>query len=100
MSGEILLNGSADALVPEAARRALHNLPKSGLKSGIVIDLVEYPEMGHVGVRCYSNQVAQVTVEERVKLFERMGVMVNVLKSFGVSASLEKVPGGPPLYER
>jgi hypothetical protein len=98
MSGEILLNRGADDLVPEAAKRALHNLPKFGV-NGVVIDLVEYPSMGHVGVRCYQNQVAGMTIEQRLKLFERMNTMVTILKSFGVTASFEKVPGGPPIYD-
>ena len=99
MSGGILLNKEPNDLVPEAAKRALHNMPAFSNK-GVVIDLVEYPDFGHVAVRAYQGQLAKLPVEERQKVYERMGMMITILRTFGISASMEKVAGVPPKYER
>lgn len=98
MSGAILLNGEPDNnLIPEAAKRALHNLPVFE-RRGLAFDLIEYPTMGHVAIRCYLGQLAPLDVQERVKVFERLVLMQGILRSFGVSASIEKVEGLPPNY--
>jgi hypothetical protein len=86
-------------IIPEDARRALHNIP-AFYKKGVVIDLIEYEIEEHIGVRCYQNQVAGMPVEDRARLFERMNLMVGILRQHGVSASTEKVRGNPPAYER
>jgi hypothetical protein len=94
------LESSNTGLIPEAAKRALHNLPKFNNGEKIIIDLVEYPELAHVGVRCYQEQLDGVSVEVRLRVFERMAMMVKVLATWNVSASMEKVPGKPPTYVR
>lgn len=97
MSGVELLNISTgdDPIIPFEAHRALHNVP-AFYDKGIVIDIVEYPEPRHVGVRCYEGQVARMNVEDRAALYERMKMMVGILRSYQVSASMEKVGGNPP----
>lgn len=82
-------------LIPDQARREIHNLPVTK-KSGIVIDLVEYQDIDHVGVRMYENDLGKVPVENRLRAFEHANVIVNILRSHGVSSSLEKVAGDPP----
>jgi hypothetical protein len=65
-------------------------------KSGIVIDLVEYRDLDHVGVRFYENDLGAVPVENRLRAFEHGNLIVNILRSHGISASLEKIAGNPP----
>jgi hypothetical protein len=101
MSGDVdPKQGFDTGIIPLAAKRALHNLPKSEDSLELVIDLIEYPELDHVGVRCYGDQVASVPVMTRMRLFERMVMMQKVLQTWNVSVSLEKVPGKPPSYVR
>lgn len=82
-------------LIPLAVRKELHNIPVTK-KSGIVIDVVEYPEIEHVGIRTYENDLGRVPVEQRMHGFEHANLMVQILRSHGISAALEKVEGEPP----
>lgn len=63
---------------------------------GVAIDLVEFPEMEHIGIRVYVDQIEPLTMEAKMQIIERMYLIQNVLRSHGVSASLEKVAGLPP----
>lgn len=83
--------------IPLSARRALHNLGPIGIKGrSIAIDLIEMPEMQHIGIRVYLSQIDPLDTPDKMKVIERMYLMQNILRSHGVSASLEKVPGSPP----
>jgi hypothetical protein len=90
------MSGTAE-LIPNHVRRELKNLPVTK-KSGIVIDIVEYPEMAHVGIRTYEGDLGRVPVEQRMRGFEHANLMVQVLRSHGISAALEKVEGAPPKF--
>lgn len=94
MSGLILPN-SEPPVIPFDAHRALRNVP-SFYDHEVVIDLVEYPDERHVGIRCYQGQLARMTEESKRHLFERMVLMLKILRGYNVSASLEKVEGNPP----
>jgi hypothetical protein len=82
-------------VIPEEARRALHNLPVMH-NHGVAIDLVEFPEMEHIGIRVYVGQIDPLDTPAKMQIIERMYLIQKVLRSFGVSCSLEKVAGLPP----
>jgi hypothetical protein len=83
--------------IPIQARRALHRLGPIGLEGQtIVIDLIEMPEMQHIGIRVYLDQIAPLNHTDKMKVIERMYLMQSILRSNGVSSSLEKVIGSPP----
>jgi hypothetical protein len=85
-------------LIPLSVRKELHNIPVTK-KSGIVIDLIEYRDLDHVGVRTYQNDLAKRPIEGRLAAFEHANLIVQVLRSHGISAALEKVEGSPPRTE-
>jgi hypothetical protein len=83
--------------IPIAARRALHRLGPIGLEGpSITIDLIEMPELQHIGIRVYLDQIAPLTFPDKMKVIERMNLMQAILRGHGVSCSLEKVLGSPP----
>jgi hypothetical protein len=95
--GEITLNPFASTVnVPIAARRAIHNLGPIGLKVPVTIDLIEMPEMQHIGIRVYLDQIAPLDLPDKMKVIDRMNLMQSILRGYGVSCSLEKVLGSPP----
>lgn len=83
--------------IPIAARRAMHRLGPIGLEGRtIAIDLIEMPEMQHIGIRVYLDQIAPLNFSDKMKVIERMNLMQTIMRSHGVSCSLEKVLGSPP----
>jgi hypothetical protein len=82
-------------LIPHNVKQQLHNLPVSK-KTGVVIDLIEYEDMDHVGVRTYEYDLGKMTIEERLAAFEHVNIIVATLRANGISAVMEKVAGSPP----
>ena len=82
-------------LIPDEARRALHNLPVLH-NHGVAIDMIEFPDMEHIGIRVYVDQITPLDMPAKMQIIERMYLIQKILRSFGVSCSLEKVAGLPP----
>ena len=93
MSGLILPN--SEPLIPFEAHRALREVP-AFYDEEIVIDIVEYEELNHVGIRCYQGQLLDMPEDKKRHLYQRMILMSKILSHHKVSHSLEKVEGLPP----
>jgi len=58
--------------------------------------MIEFPDMEHIGIRVYVDQITPLDMPAKMQIIERMYLIQKILRSFGVSCSLEKVAGLPP----